>query len=173
MNFYSGFSLKDDNSFFKEYRDDTLYSISGFSYGAILAFKEVQKRLQENKRVDKLQLFSPAFFQTKTTKFKKLQMLGFTKDKENYIEKFLQLCFAPYSMDSVTLGDPTKEQLEELLYYEWSGAELLELEEQGVVIEVYLGGQDAIIDVKSAREFFVEFSTVTYIKDANHFLQTS
>ena len=173
MNFYSGFSLQNDSSFFKEYIEDSLYSVSGFSYGAILALKEVQKRLKENKRIDKLQLFSPAFFQTKSAKFKKLQMLGFTKSKENYIQKFLQLCFSPYEMNVVSLNDAKKEELEELLNFEWIGAELLELEEQGIVIEVYLGGKDAIIDVVSAREFFVEFSTLTYIKDANHFLQTS
>ena len=36
---------------------------------------------------------------------------------------------------------------------------------------VYLGGEDKIIDVEAAREFFLHVATVTYIKNANHFLQ--
>jgi hypothetical protein len=45
--------------------------------------------------------------------------------------------------------------------------------QRGINIEVYLGGEDKIIDVTGAREFFLEVATVTYIKDANHFLLTN
>jgi hypothetical protein len=63
------------------------------------------------------------------------------------------------------------EELDELLNYEWDIYELNRLAQKGVKIEVYLGSEDKIIDVESARELFLQVSTVTYIKNANHFLQ--
>ena len=38
-------------------------------------------------------------------------------------------------------------------------------------IEVYLGAEDKIVEAKEVKEFFIEVATVTYIKNANHFLQ--
>jgi hypothetical protein len=71
VHFYSGFSLKDDISFFKEYIKVSDFNVAGFSYGAIKALLHVRDTKQ---RVDTLQLFSPAFFQTKPEKFRRLQM---------------------------------------------------------------------------------------------------
>jgi hypothetical protein len=172
MNFYSGFSLQDDKLFFNHLIDESEYNVSGFSYGAILAFKEVQKRLFEGKRVDRLQLFSPAFFQNKTTKFKKLQTLGYIKSKEIYLKSFIKQCFMPYEIKSISLKDSTLQELEELLYYRWDREELLRFREKGIKVEVYLAEKDNIIDTEDARKFFLESSTVTYVKNANHFLQT-
>jgi hypothetical protein len=62
--------------------------------------------------------------------------------------------------------------LSALLYYRWNIEKLRELQEKGVSIEIYLGEKDSVIDVAGAREFFLEVGTVTYIKNANHFLQT-
>jgi len=59
------------------------------------------------------------------------------------------------------------------LYYEWDIEILEKIVSTGVKIEVYLGSKDAIIDLNSAREFFLKVATVTYIKEANHFLQLS
>ena len=58
MIFYSGFSLKDDEQFFSDYLLDQEYVVAGFSYGAIQAFEFA---LKTDKRIDTLQLFSPAF----------------------------------------------------------------------------------------------------------------
>ena len=171
--FYSGFSLENDKVFFEAFIDKSQYNIAGFSYGAIKAFEDALQRVRSGKRVDRLQLLSPAFFQTQSPKFKKLQLYGFTKDRENYIQQFLQLCFKPYNIDSrVKNKVATKEELSELLYHTWSESDLTALKSKGVVIEVYLGGRDAIVDADAAKEFFLPFGTVTYIKDANHFLQT-
>jgi hypothetical protein len=64
-------------------------------------------------------------------------------------------------------------ELEELLEYEWSLAELVALRQSGIKIEVYLGAKDSIIDAMAARDFFRDVATVTFIQNANHFLQTN
>ncbi len=58
-NYFSGFSLENEKEIFDDYIIENDFTISGFSYGAIKAFEEV---LNGSKRVDLLQLFSPAFF---------------------------------------------------------------------------------------------------------------
>lgn len=171
MKFFSGFSLKNDQAFFLEYINASEYTVAGFSYGAIKAYEAVLEALKKRERVDTLQLFSPAFFQTKSPHFKKLQIRAYTKDEALYMQNFIKGCFMPHKVQKVEHKEHSLEELEELLFYEWSRSELLEITNQGVRIEVYLGGQDRIIDAEGAREFFKEFATVTYIKKANHFLQ--
>lgn len=171
MRFHSGFSLVNEQKFFEPYLSLSEYAVCGFSYGAIKAFQEVKQMLYSQKRVDKLQLLSPAFFQTKSSKYKRLQRIGYQNSKEKYLAQFMQGCFAPYEALDVSRVETSIEELQELLEFEWSQSELYELEQQGVVVEVYLGGLDAIIDVQNAREFFTEVATLTYIKNANHFLQ--
>jgi len=173
MKFYSGFSLKNDECFFEDFINTSEYSVCGFSYGAIKAFEYVKKQLACAKRVDTLQLFSPAFFQTKSNSFKKLQLRSFVKNSKVYLMNFLDSCFYPHAKTDVQRAEAVFEELEELLYYEWSLSQLQELCDKGVKIEVYLGGMDKITDVANARDFFVEVATVTYIKNANHFLQTN
>ena len=171
MKFYSGFSLKSDKHFFHEYINDSLYTVAGFSYGAIKATLHVKKELSLGKRVDTLQLFSPAFFQTKSQKFKKLQTMAYIKSRDSYLRTFIESCFLPYTNRSIEHKNSTLEELEELLNYEFVKSDFLDLEAKGVKIEVYLGGKDSIIDAEGARDFFLDVSTVTYIKNANHFLQ--
>ena len=172
MKFYSGFSLKNDIHFFSDYINSSEYTVSGFSYGAIRAFKHVVQTLDKGERVDTLQLFSPAFFQTKSEKFKKTQLMGFKRDKSSYLEAFISSCFSPYPKGAVERSEALYEELEELLNYEWSLPSLQELANRGVKIEAYLGESDGVIDVVNAKEFFLEVSTLTYVKNANHFLQT-
>ncbi len=171
MKFYSGFSLCNDALFFKEILNSSEYTVSGFSYGAIKAFEETYLLVMSGKRVDTLQLFSPAFFQTKPEKFKKMQLMGFKRNQENYLDAFIGSCFSPYTQKKVEHKESTIEELEELLRYEWSGSKLEELSRKGVKIEVYLGEKDRVIDVQKAKAFFLELSTLTYFKNANHFLQ--
>jgi len=172
MKFYSGFSLKNDISFFEKYLNKSDYSVAGFSYGAIKAFKYVLSELERGNRVDTLQLFSPAFFQTKSEKFKKMQLIGFKRDSKSYIQKFTASCFSPYSPSALEYAEATYADLEELLYYEWNISTLQELENLGVKIEIYLGASDSVIDLMNAKDFFIDVGTSTYIKAANHFLQT-
>jgi len=171
MQFFSGYSLQNESYLFKDYINDTKYTVVGFSYGAIKALEYVNKTLAAKKRVDTLQLLSPAFFQTRDAKFKRLQLLSYTKSEIVYIKQFIKLCFDPYEKKIVEQKKSTKEELEELLNYEWDLDELESLVKKGVKIEVYLGEKDKIIDVEGARDFFTQVSSVTYIKKANHFLQ--
>ncbi|MEA1892101.1 MAG: pimelyl-ACP methyl ester esterase BioV [Campylobacterota bacterium] len=171
MQFYSGFALQDEEYLFDDFLHSSEYTISGFSYGAIKAFHSAQKMLNMGKRVDKLQLLSPAFFQTKNDKFKRLQMLAYSKNRPEYMRQFIDTCFYPYEKKIVKLKKSSNSELDELLNYRWNLGELQKLLDASIKIEVYLGEKDNIIDIDAAREFFLQIATVTYIKDANHFLQ--
>ena len=171
MKFYSGFSLQNESYLFDEYINSSEYCVCGFSYGAIKAFEYVKEQISLSKRVDTLQLFSPAFFQTKPEKFKKLQLMGYKKSEDAFLNQFINSCFTPYHKKIVQHTSTVVDELEELLHYEWDVEELKAISDKGITIEVYLGGEDKIIDVESAREFFLQIASVTYIKNANHFLQ--
>ena len=173
MQFFSGFSLKNEKYLFRDYLHENDFCVSGFSYGAIKALSFTLKAIENGQRIDTLQLFSPAFFQSKDEKFKRLQLMSYKKNKEKYLNQFLATCFSPYDLKIVEQCETELEELRELLEYKWSLGTLHELENLGIKIEVYLGGMDAIVDVKSVESFFKEVATVTYIKEANHFLQTN
>ncbi len=168
MIFYSGFSFIEDDIFFKDYLIDSPYCVSGFSYGAIKAFEYV---LNSKDRIDRLQLFSPAFFQDRDSRFKRLQLLGFKKSNDVYIKNFIGSCFAPFKVENIPRKNGSYEELKELLEYEWNPKLLQKLQDRGVIIEVYLGSDDAVIDAKKAKEFFQPYCISYFIKRANHFLQ--
>jgi pimeloyl-ACP methyl ester carboxylesterase len=168
MVYYSGFSLKDDSSFFEKYLKQSDYNVAGFSYGAIKAFEYI---LTCKERIDTLQLFSPAFFQTKPQTFKRAQMMAYKKDKEKYLSQFIQGCFEPNELKKTSHISTKESELQELLHYEWDSEKLKEIASCGVQIEVYLGSEDKIIDVAGAKEFFLPYATTYVINGANHFLQ--
>ena len=87
--YFSGFCLKNEDELFDEYLIKNDFTISGFSYGAIKAFEYA---LVTQKRIDKLQLLSPAFFNDKDTKYKRMQLMFFKKDNKTYCENFLNNC---------------------------------------------------------------------------------
>ncbi|MCL4431512.1 MAG: pimelyl-ACP methyl ester esterase BioV [Epsilonproteobacteria bacterium] len=168
MTFYSGFSLTDDRRFFEPFLRESDYTVAGFSYGAI---KAALHAANSTKRIDTLQLFSPAFFQTKKPSFKRLQLSAFTSDSQNYLLRFIEGCFAPYSVQKVDTKIGTVHELEELLSFVWDEGLMRQIVDKGIIIEVYLGLEDAIIDVSGAKEFFLPYATVTVIRRGNHFLQ--
>lgn len=169
MIFYSGFSLLNDRPFFESFCENNEYTVAGFSYGAINAARYVS---QSKQRIDTLQLFSPAFFQTKSDSFKRLQLAGFSKSPQGYLERFLESCFAPCAVQEVEHDWNTNvEQLRELLYYEWTNVLMESIVDKGIRIDVFLGLEDRVIDVQGARDFFLPFATVTSIRTGNHFLQ--
>jgi hypothetical protein len=170
MRFYSGFALSEDQHFFDPFLKQSDYTVAGFSYGAIKAAKYVR---DTHERIDTLQLFSPAFFQTKKESFRRLQMGGYFKDSERYLENFLTSCFAPLPKSLIRLGDNNADGLEELLYFEWTSELMESIRSKGTRIEVYLGLDDQVIDVEGAREFFLPYATVISIRRGNHFLQES
>ena len=167
-NYFSGFCFLNESELFGEYRIENDFTISGFSYGAIKAFEEA---LNTSKRVDKLQLFSPAFFQNYDDKFKRTQLMYFKKDPNAYCENFLKNVKSPSSKDiSKYFNLGNYEELKELLYYEWNEEKLQRLLEKGTKIEVYLGANDKIVQTKDIKEFFVNFASVYYIKEKGHLL---
>ena len=166
--YFSGFCFKNESELFNDYLINNDFTISGFSYGALKAFEEA---LSTKKRVDKLQLFSPAFFQIFDDKFKRTQLMYFKKDANAYCHNFLSNVIYPLQTDiSKYFQLGTSEQLEELLNYNWSEEKLQKLLDKGTKIEVYLGGVDKIIDASKAKDFFKNFATVYYIKEKGHLL---
>jgi hypothetical protein len=166
--YFSGFCFFEESELFQDYIIQNDFTVSGFSFGAIKAFEEV---LTSNNRVDKLQLFSPAFFQTQNEKFKRTQIMYFKKDANAYCQTFLSNVLSPLDLDiSKYFKLGSIEELQELLYYEWREEKLQNLIDKGVKIEVYLGGNDKIIDALKAQEFFKKFATVYYIKEKGHLL---
>lgn len=59
MVYYSGFSLKDDSSFFEKYLKQSDYNVAGFSYGAIKAFEYILTCKEE---LTRFSFFLPHFF---------------------------------------------------------------------------------------------------------------
>ncbi|MCF6173817.1 MAG: pimelyl-ACP methyl ester esterase BioV [Campylobacteraceae bacterium] len=168
MKFFSGFCFQNESRLFDEYLEQNDFCVTGFSYGAIKAFEYA---LNCSNRIDKLQLFSPAFFQDKSEKFKKLQSMHFAKDSEKYIEDFLKKVLNSSIFDiKKYYKKGTNEELKELLGYVWSIDKLNTLKQKGTNIEVYLGENDRIINSNSALEFFKPFAQIYYIKNTNHLL---
>ncbi len=166
--YFSGFCFTNESELFSEYLEANDFTVCGFSFGAIKAFEEA---FSTNQRVDKIQLFSPAFFQNYDDKFKKKQLMYFKKDANLYSQSFLENVIFPKQIDiSKYFKLGTIEELEELLYYEWNEEKLQKLLDKGIKIEVYLGGVDKIIDASKAKDFFKDFATVYYIKEKGHLL---
>ncbi|MCK9374449.1 MAG: pimelyl-ACP methyl ester esterase BioV [Sulfuricurvum sp.] len=169
MIFHSGFSLCNDHPFFTPFFKRSDYTVAGFSYGAI---KAARYAAGAEERIDTLQLFSPAFFQTKKESFRRLQMGAYLNDPIGYTGKFIESCFAPCPVGEVALDpDANEHQLRELLYFVWDDTLMQTIKTKGIRIEVYLGLEDRVIDVAGAREFFIPYATVTSINRANHFLE--
>ncbi len=165
--YFSGFCLQNEEELFKEYQIRNDFSVSGFSFGAQKAFEYA---IQSEKRVDLLQLFSPAFFINKEKKYKRMQLMFFKKDPKCYCENFLINCGFPVDQSEKYFQMGTYEELDQLLHYSWDKAKLQILKEKNIRLEVYLGSDDKIIDSEAAKEFFKEFGEVYFIKNKNHIL---
>jgi len=168
MRYFNGFTLQNEEHFFKDYLVDGDFTVAGFSYGAQRAFEYAYK---SDKRIDRLILLSPAFFQNQKSSFIRTQLRYFKADQEAYRIQFLKnVCF-PSSLtleDNVT--DGTYNELEDLLSYVWDRDKILELQQRGVVIEVFLGGRDKIVDSKMSLEFFSDLTTTYFFKEYGHLL---
>jgi predicted alpha/beta hydrolase family esterase len=165
--YFSGFSLQNEQELFEEYLVQNDFTLSGFSYGCI---KLVEYALESNTRINKIQLFSPSYFNDKDDKFKRMQLMFFKKDTSAYANNFLKNCGFSEENKNKYFSLGTFEELKELLYYEWQKEKLQALKDKGIEIETYLGGEDKIIDSKEALEFFRKFGDVYFIKDAGHIL---
>ncbi len=170
--FFSGFSLTNESEIFDEYRIKNEVTVSAFSYGCIKLIENILNGTYERepfkKRIDKIQLFSPAYFNDKDEKFKRLQLMFFKKKSETYCDDFLKNC----GFDEVDKGKyfqmGTFGELQELLYYEWDEEKMERLKAKNIIIETYLGEDDTIINSQAALAFFRQFGDVYFIKGANH-----
>ncbi|WP_419769921.1 MAG: pimelyl-ACP methyl ester esterase BioV [Candidatus Marinarcus sp.] len=166
--FRSGFCLHNEEALFEEYLEKNDFTLSGFSFGAQKVFEEAYS---SKNRVDKIQLISPAFFQNKDLKYKRMQLMFFKKDAKTYCENFLKnLLYPTHKSLEAYFSQGSYEELESLLYYVWDEKKLEELVLRGVKIEVFLGDKDKIIDASAVKAFFLPFATVYYIKNAGHIL---
>jgi len=163
--YFSGFSLDNEQKLFDEYSIQSDFVIAGFSFGAIQA---LEYALETSKRVDTLQLFSPAYFNDKNEKFKRLQLLYFQKNPNLYCDNFLKSAGFEEGIESRYFSLGSYEELHTLLYYEWSAKKLEQLVEKNINIEVYLGAADKIVNASAALEFFREYSEVYYSKNKGH-----
>ena len=167
MKFFSGFCVDLEKEFFEEYIEEGEFVVAGFSYGAQ---KAVEYVLNTPKRIDKLQLLSPAFFDY-NEKLIKLNLNAFRKDKKSYIKNFLSKA----GIESIQVlsskfrvsNKCSEEDLVKLFTFDWEKIK----EIKNIQIEIFLGEKDRIITLKKAYEFFKNYGDVYFIKDVNHFLK--
>lgn len=169
MRYFNGFSLHGEERFFSEYLIDTDLCVAGFSYGAQQAFEYV---CNTTRRVDRLILLSPAFFQDKKPSFIRTQLRYFQTSRDIYIQQFMANAAYPSQVDlSTYLKTGTPEELEALLTYEWDAAKIKAVAQRGTTIEVFLGSDDRIIDATAAFKFFSENAVTYFIKNVGHVLR--
>ncbi|BAF71971.1 pimelyl-ACP methyl ester esterase BioV [Sulfurovum sp. NBC37-1] len=168
MRYFNGFSLRGEEGFFSEWLVGSELCVVGFSYGAQQALEYVHAT---SKRVDRLILLSPAFFQMQKSSFIRAQLRYFEADKTAYTTQFLQNAAYPSTVDlEPYLQMGSKEELESLLTYRWEKEKIEEIRQRGTVIEVFLGSEDKIIDAEKAFEFFSDIATCYWLKGAGHLL---
>ncbi len=172
MRFFSGFGFRGEKALFKEYLDFDMYNLAGFSYGAQKALQEAVKDVKEGKRVQKLQLLSPAFFNTLPKRIKLKELENFVKNKKLYMDFFYKKAAYPYRGDITPFkAEPELSALKELLFFIWRDEDLRLLKDAGVEIEVYQGDFDKIVNPKEVEEFFAPFASLYMIKGVGHLLR--
>ena len=169
MKYFSGFCLKEEEEIFSKYIINSSSSICGFSYGAIKAFEEAYKT---SKRVDRLILLSPAFFQTQKKSFIKTQLKYFKLNSDEYIKNFIQNTKYPSDINiDKFISKGSIDELDVLLNYQWDKDKLQELKNRGTKIEIFVGAKDKIVDIESVIEFFEPFGLIYRFKDFGHILK--
>jgi len=169
MIYFNGFALKGEEKFFEEQLIKSDFCVAGFSYGAQKAFEYAYN---STKRIDRLILLSPAFFQNHKKSFIRTQLRYYKADEVSYIEQFLKNVTHPSNINLYEYFNTNKyEELESLLSYVWDKEKILELIERGVTIEVFIGEADKIVDAQKSYEFFSELTTVYLFKDVGHLLR--
>jgi len=169
MHYFNGFSLHNEEGLFSEYLVQSDFCVAGFSYGAQKAFEYAY---ESNKRIDRVILLSPAFFQVQKSSFTRTQLRYFKSGKEAYISQFLKNAAYPSCLELTPFLYPGKEEeLEALLTYKWDKRKIEALQKRGTTIEVFLGAKDRIIDAQKAFDFFSEIAVCYYMKNAGHLLQ--
>jgi pimeloyl-ACP methyl ester carboxylesterase len=170
VTYFSGFSLSKEHTLFDVYLHASETTVVGFSFGSQQAFEYVYK---STKRIDRLILLSPAFFQTQTDSFVRTQLRYFETDKKAYVKQFLSNVAYPFTLNLdpyVSLG--TKDELHALLTYTWEKEKIQAVLDRGVQIELFVGDKDKIVDAKETLAFFSGLVSSYTVKDAGHLLKT-
>lgn len=169
MKFFSGFSLQDEKELFTQYLLNSDFCVSGFSQGAIEAFEFVYTHPKS--RVDRVILISPAFFQNKKNSYKRLQLHHYKLNPTLYIQNFLTNVAYPSDFNLKSYyKEGAFEQLDTLLHYEWQKEKIKEVLARGVIIEVFIGKSDKIVDSQESFDFFSKLVPVYLFKDKGHLL---
>jgi pimeloyl-ACP methyl ester carboxylesterase len=166
MRYFSGFCLQNEFELFKRFVTPNDFCVVGFSYGAINALRYV---LSANERIDTLILLSPAYFVPTDEKFKKMQLLFYKKDTQNYLQNFAQNVCYPSSTKIEKYIKPSPENdLKDLLYYDWKEIEKLP---KDIRVEIHIGAKDKIINPLAAKDFFMQRGECYVYKNYGHLLQ--
>jgi len=172
VTFFSGFGFCCEKALFREYLEEGEFVVAGFSYGAQKALKEVLSRLEEGRRVERLQLLSPAYFDHLPKALKVREIENFMRNPDLYMRLFYRKAAYPYTGDVAPFTRrPELSQLKELLFFQWKGEELERLREAGVVLEVYIGSLDKIVPPQRVAEFFKAYGTLYQIEGVGHLLR--
>ena len=169
MRFFSGFCLAGEEELFDEYLPAYGSFVSGFSYGA-------QKALRyaiTDESIKKLILLSPAFYSHKEEAFKEAQIAAFVSNPKLYALKLLKKSGLKDEERLKYEANGTKEELTELLYFEWRAEDFNRLIDRGASIEVFTGLVDRVVEQASAIEFFESFGKIKLYKleNKNHILR--
>ena len=169
VKYFNGFSLQNEESLFANYITSNDTTVAGFSYGAQ---KALEYAYTSTKRIDKLILLSPAFFQTQKASFIRAQLRYFETDKQAYITQFLKNVAYP-SLVNLTpyIKKSNQEELHALLTYKWEEEKIQALLDRGTTIEVFIGTLDKIIQSNDTLNFFKKLCTTYSIKNAGHILE--
>jgi len=168
--YFSGFAFRDESGLFDDWLLRSDYTVAGFSYGAIRALEYAHA---SRRRIERLILLSPAYFQETKERFRRLQLEAYAKDPQNYLQRFALRCVEPCQDLDVApyLGEGSEEELRHLLEYRWDRAKFDALRKRGTKIEIFLGGKDRIVDTEAARRFFSQVGICYFIKEAGHLLR--
>ncbi len=168
MRYFSGFCFKNEQDLFDDILLKNDFCVAGFSYGAIKAFEYTYNL---NKRVDTLQLISPAFFQDRNDRFISLQLRAFSKDRDKYLKNFYQNSLYPLKIDIKRFySTGNTEELKELLNYKWDIKKIEQTVKRGVKLEVFLGSYDKIINPNVVKDFFTPFATIYWFNNLGHII---
>lgn len=171
MKYFGDFCFSDDMALFNHIIDSYnlvgQYNVFGFGYGAQ---KAVSYALESKQRIERLVLFSPMFLNDKSIDFKRQQILSFNNNTALYMKLFLENIGFTKELESY-LQSPKVEDLKAGLDYQFSIDIMYEIVRKGILVNVFFGMKDCIIDVDSASAFFAKNAIVYLLKKCNHLLR--
>jgi len=197
MRYFNGFSLKNEEIFFQDYIVDSDYCVAGFSYGAIKAFEYVYNSSNRVDRLILLspaffQNEKKSFIRTQLRYYKSnpdeyisqfIKNVVYPSDMADFLQNSLESAtlvpnntrlkpsspnFARNLVLEEYISRGSYSELESLLTYIWDREKIQKLIDRGVTIEVFIGGEDKIVNSQKSFEFFCELTTTYLIKDVGH-----